>query len=193
MSIVAREGDITQTHATVVVNAGNTSLWLGSGVAGAIRTSGGPEIQKELDRITKMREHFPRRFNGGVCELAEVIITHAGKMNARYVFHAAVMDCKGSLRGYTDLDIVRMATVNCMLAVRQYAIRGISFPLFGTGVGGLGIEESARTIIQAIKDYNVSDILARVYAYDPKDFKVLKAVLEEMCPLYDSSWPRGSR
>jgi len=49
--IVIKQGDITQESTDAIVNAANTELMLGAGVAGAIRRAGGPEIQEECSRI----------------------------------------------------------------------------------------------------------------------------------------------
>ena len=49
--IVIQQGDITDMDVDAIVNAANTELVLGAGVAGAIRRRGGPSIQAECDRI----------------------------------------------------------------------------------------------------------------------------------------------
>lgn len=41
------KGDLTVQQTDAIVNAANTDLWMGGGVAGAIRRSGGPSIQEE--------------------------------------------------------------------------------------------------------------------------------------------------
>ena len=46
------EGDITEADTEAIVNAANEALVLGGGVAGAIRTKGGPAIQRECDQIS---------------------------------------------------------------------------------------------------------------------------------------------
>ena len=43
--ISLREGDITDCEVDAIVNAANSDLVLGAGVAGAIRERGGPSIQ----------------------------------------------------------------------------------------------------------------------------------------------------
>ena len=47
--ITLLEGDITAQAVDAIVNAANTRLLLGAGVAGAIREKGGPSIQAECD------------------------------------------------------------------------------------------------------------------------------------------------
>ena len=45
------EGDLTEQEVDAIVNAANSDLVLGAGVAGAIRARGGPSIQAECDAI----------------------------------------------------------------------------------------------------------------------------------------------
>ena len=69
------EGDITELNTDAIVNAANASLILGAGVAGAIRTKGGPDIQQECDEI-------------GGCPVGGAVITGGGNLKARHVIHA---------------------------------------------------------------------------------------------------------
>ena len=50
-AIEAVRGDITEQRVDAIVNAANSALVLGAGVAGAIRAKGGPSIQAECDAI----------------------------------------------------------------------------------------------------------------------------------------------
>ena len=49
------QGDLTELAVDAIVNAANSGLQLGGGVAGAIRTKGGPSIQEECNRIGPIR------------------------------------------------------------------------------------------------------------------------------------------
>ena len=69
------KGDITDLEVDAIVNAANSQLKLGGGVAGAIRRKGGPKIQEECDRI-------------GYCPVGGAVITSAGNLKAKYVIHA---------------------------------------------------------------------------------------------------------
>jgi O-acetyl-ADP-ribose deacetylase (regulator of RNase III) len=50
-NLILIEGDITELDVDAIVNAANSQLQLGSGVAGAIREKGGPSIQEECDKL----------------------------------------------------------------------------------------------------------------------------------------------
>ncbi|MCH8021644.1 macro domain-containing protein, partial [candidate division KSB1 bacterium] len=69
------EGDITEQESDAIVNAANSSLILGAGVAGAIRSKGGPAIQQKCDQI-------------GGCPVGGAAITTAGNLKAKHVIHA---------------------------------------------------------------------------------------------------------
>ncbi len=45
------QGDITEMRVDAIVNAANTDLVLGAGVAGAIRRKGGPRIEEDCERL----------------------------------------------------------------------------------------------------------------------------------------------
>lgn len=73
--IELQKGDITESDTDAVVNAANSNLTLGAGVAGAIRTKGGPLIQEECRLL-------------GHCPVGEAVITSGGNLKADYVIHA---------------------------------------------------------------------------------------------------------
>ena len=72
------QGDIAEAETDAIVNAANNQLWMGAGVAGAIKRKGGAEIEKEA--VAK-----------GPILVGEAVATGAGNLPARYVIHAAVM------------------------------------------------------------------------------------------------------
>ncbi|HVY54738.1 MAG TPA: macro domain-containing protein [Thermodesulfobacteriota bacterium] len=134
--IIVVMGDITDSDVDGIVNAANTHLVLGSGVAGSIRRKGGPSIQSECDEI-------------GPIPLGEAAVTGAGMLKARYVIHAAGMRPGGIVtRGSLE-----NATVNSLKRAEQTGMRSIAFPAIGTGVGGFPIDECARVMITTVRDY----------------------------------------
>jgi O-acetyl-ADP-ribose deacetylase len=128
--IVLIQGDITDSETDAIVNAANDHLWMGSGVAGAIKAKGGVEIEKEA--IAK-----------GPIPIGEAVITSAGKLKAKYVIHAAVMG--QDLQ--TNEQYIRAATLNSLKRAEELKLSSIAFPALGTGVGGFPIDKCAEVLI----------------------------------------------
>ncbi len=140
------KGDITEIATEAIVNAANDHLWMGAGVAGAIKRKGGAEIEREA--VSK-----------GPIKVGEAVITGAGKLKARYVLHAAVMG--QDLR--TDATKIRRATKSSLELAEKNGISSLAFPALGTGVGGFPIKECAEIMIgEGIKFLQRSDHLEKV-------------------------------
>lgn len=73
------QGDITEMAVDAIVNAANSQLLHGGGVAGTIVKKGGESIQEESRVWVTAQGPVPT----GSCA-----ITSAGKLSARYVIHA---------------------------------------------------------------------------------------------------------
>ena len=73
------EGDITRIPVDAIVNAANSALAGGGGVDGAIHSAGGEDIMRELAGI---RERIGR------CPAGSAVATGAGRLPAKFVFHA---------------------------------------------------------------------------------------------------------
>jgi O-acetyl-ADP-ribose deacetylase (regulator of RNase III) len=129
--IVLVEGDITAQTVDAIVNAANTRLVLGSGVAGAIRERGGPSIQAECDAI------------GGV-PLGGAAVTGAGRLPARYVIHAAGMEPGGA----ADERSVRAAVRRSFELASERGCRTIAVPALGAGIGGFALQRCAEVLLE---------------------------------------------
>jgi len=136
-NIEVYKGDITRLELDALVNAANNQLWMGGGVAGALKRAGGKEIEGEA--VKK-----------GPIPTGEAIITGAGKLKAKYIIHAAVMgqDLK------TDAEKIRRATRNSLLRADEIGIKNIAFPALGTGVGAFPLNECARIMIDEVRQYS---------------------------------------
>jgi O-acetyl-ADP-ribose deacetylase (regulator of RNase III) len=130
------EGDITEMETEAIVNAANARLVLGAGVAGAIRTKGGPSIQEECDRIGGT-------FVGGA------VVTGAGRLKARYVIHAV-----GPRMGEGGEDQkLRNATLNSLRRADEKAMKSIAFPAISTGIFGFPMERAAGIMLGAVQEH----------------------------------------
>lgn len=135
-TIKVLQGDITEVEADAIVNAANNHLWMGAGVAGAIKRKGGQIIEDEA--IQK-----------GPIPVGEAVVTGAGALKAKYVIHAAAMgqDLK------TDATKISQATANSLLRAKELGVKSIAFPALGTGVGGFPVEEAGKIMLQITREH----------------------------------------
>jgi O-acetyl-ADP-ribose deacetylase (regulator of RNase III) len=134
--IVVIKGDITEVEADAIVNAANTDLILGGGVAGAIRKKGGDPIQNECNEI-------------GSIPLGQAAITGAGNLRALFVIHAAGMHLGGRVSGVS----LRDCTYNSLLRASEKNLKTVAFPAIGTGVGGFPVRNCAQIMVDTISEF----------------------------------------
>ena len=128
--IVMLQGDITEMDTDAIVNAANMDLILGAGVAGAIRTKGGPSIQEECNRI-------------GGAPVGGAAITSGGNLKAKYVVHAV-----GPRMGEGDEDRkLADATRNSLAIAHEKGLASIAFPAISTGIFGFPKDRCARIML----------------------------------------------
>ena len=178
MKIELRQGDITnQADIDAIVNAANTELWLGSGVAGAIARRGGPQIEREA-------------VAQGPIRLGEAVRTTAGNLPNKFVIHAAAMGYREEDRAVpkragsaSSEEIIREVTMNSIRVAGEAGCRSIAFPALATGVGGFPVDECARVMIKAARDYagqgsETSVELVRFVLFTTDDFKIFEREME---------------
>lgn len=128
------EADLTEQQVDAIVNAANSELILGGGVAGAIARKGGPTIQEECHR------HGPIR-------VGEAAITGAGNLPAKYVIHAASM----RLGGRATAESIRSSVAHALRLADEHQVRSIALPAVGMGIAGFPLREGARLMMETLK------------------------------------------
>ena len=118
-------GDICELEVDAIVNPANLSLWMATGVGGAIKRAGGDEIEFAAVRQAPV-------------PLGESIVTTAGSLAAQAVIHAVSLDRDRRTSGPTIEAAVRSA----MARAREINARSVAFPALGTGVGGFPLDEA---------------------------------------------------
>lgn len=132
-------GDITRVPADAIVNAANAGLRGGGGVDGAIRRAGGPEITKELDEI---------RTSQGGCPTGSAVLTTAGRLPARYVFHAVGPIWRGGDR--REAELLASCYTTCLALAEERGLNSISFPSISTGAFGYPVREAAAVAVDVV-------------------------------------------
>jgi O-acetyl-ADP-ribose deacetylase (regulator of RNase III) len=157
------EGDIASLDVDAIANAANNHLWMGAGVAGAIKRAGGEEIEREA--MAK-----------GPIEVGDAVATSGGRLRARHVIHGAVMG--QDLQ--TDANLVRRTTRRCLEVADELECRSVALPAFGTGVGGFPLLECASIMVAAARDYDPRTLERVVFAvYGDEAEAAFRASLDE--------------
>ena len=137
-ALILLQGDITEMDTDAIVNAANKNLVLGAGVAGAIRTKGGPAIQEECNRI-------------GGAAVGGAVITTGGNLKASYVIHSV-----GPRMGEGDEDQkLADATRNSLNLANKKGLSSIAFPAISSGIFGFPKDRCAQimlaTVVETLK------------------------------------------
>jgi O-acetyl-ADP-ribose deacetylase (regulator of RNase III) len=149
MDISVFEGDITTLGVDALANAANSALWMGSGVAGAIKRAGGEEIERAA-------------VAQGPIEPGDAVATTAGHLPARWVIHGAAMGPDL----VTSAELIRRATRRCLEVADELGARSLALPAFGTGVGGFPVDEAARImadVVTAFEPESLEEVVFAVY------------------------------
>jgi O-acetyl-ADP-ribose deacetylase (regulator of RNase III) len=160
------EGDIAALAVDAIANAANDHLWMGSGVAGAIKRAGGEEIEREA------------RAKGPI-EVGDAVATGAGRLAARWVIHGAVMG--QNLR--TDGELVARTTRRVLEVADELGASSVALPAFGTGVGGLPLAAIARTMVAETRAFAPASLERVVFAvFGDEAARAFEAALREATP-----------
>jgi O-acetyl-ADP-ribose deacetylase (regulator of RNase III) len=140
--IEADIADVAAIGCEAYVNAANNELWMGAGVAGALKRAAGAGVEEEAVRQ-------------GPIEVGEAVITSAGQMPppARAIIHAAAMGFTDRTQIYASAETVTAATRRSLQLCDDNDLISIAFPALGTGVGGLDIDACAAAMVTAVREH----------------------------------------
>lgn len=175
-------GDLTSSTADVLVSSDDSYLTMGGGVSAAILRAGGESILRDA---AKKAPAAP----------GDVVITTAGSLRAKYVFHAITL----GKSEFSHSEIVARATARCIELLDTFGLHSIAFPAIGTGVAGFAYGEvaaqMASVIVNSLRDCDRSiavtiflfDRFRRMQQIDYLDFFEQFAVRTKTLPLVADS------
>ena len=160
------QDDITNQTTDAIVNAANSILQMGGGVAGAIKRRGGITIQEECNKI-------------GSTKVGGAIITTGGNLLAKYVIHAV-----GPVHGEVHEDEkLKDATLNSLKLADQNNLRSIAFPAISTGIFGFPKDRCATIMLSTTVAYlnGPTGIEKVVFClYDNNTLQIFEDVLKSL-------------
>jgi O-acetyl-ADP-ribose deacetylase (regulator of RNase III) len=122
-------GDITERNVDAIVNAANSYLKHGGGVAAAIVRKGGTTIQEESDRIVTSKGPVP---------VETSVATTAGKLSCKAVIH-------------TVGPRLRKAVRSSLILASERGFRSISMPAISSGIFGFPKDRCAKILVEESK------------------------------------------
>jgi len=166
------QGDITQAATDAIVNAANSALQHGGGVAGAIVRRGGKVIQEESDRI-------------GRCPEGSAVVTGAGALHARDVIHAV-----GPLGSDPDADRKLASAVRAAVArAEELGLTSVSLPAISSGIFGFPKDRCARILLREAEQWLSADAPRSVRQID---FCIIDDVtVEAFADEWRTAWPEA--
>jgi O-acetyl-ADP-ribose deacetylase (regulator of RNase III) len=128
-------GDICDLEVDAIVNPANVTLWMSTGVGGAIKRRGGDTVEFAAVRQAPVA-------------LGEAVVTSAGNLAVRWVIHAVSLD----QHRRTSAEIIDRAVRSAFRRARELGVETLAIPALGTGVGGFPLAEAARITVAAVRD-----------------------------------------
>ena len=171
-----RSGDLTEETVDAIVNAANSQLSHGGGIAAAIAHQGGAQIDRESRQWVKT--HGPVTHD-------QPAYTRAGNLPCRYVIHAV-----GPVWGSGNEENKLASALNgSLMTAEMLALTSIAFPAISTGIFRFPLPLAAQIFSQTIQGYfkqhPLSPIrLVRVVLFD-------STTLEAFLTVFSAAQPAG--
>ena len=137
MAIIVERGDLTRIPCDAIVNPANSFGYMGGGVAGALKRTGGVEIENEA--ISK-----------APIDVGKAVETSAGSLPCKYIIHAPTMKEPAMRIGVENVTLATRAAFNLGVKLN---LKSIAIPGMGTGVGGVSTDDAAKAITGIAKEF----------------------------------------
>ena len=150
--LIIKFGDLTSAVTDVIVSSDDAYLSMGGGVSASILRAGGDVIARDA------RKNVP-------CQMGDVIVTSAGKLEAKYVFHEITIDWsqKDEFTVEKSINSIIKKSLNVLSVL---GLKSIAFPAIGTGAARYSLEDVAHFMSMAISEFlSNSDEELEIYIY----------------------------
>jgi len=133
------EGDLAAQDSEALVCPANDELIMQGAVASALANAAGPEVQVEVVGMGPVR-------------VGDVVVTGAGRLSNKYVFHAVTASTAFGFRPTTE-EAVALALKNALSKADELGLHSLAIPALGGGGGGLHLEQVARIMLGVVSEH----------------------------------------
>ncbi|MFH0955110.1 MAG: macro domain-containing protein [Candidatus Micrarchaeota archaeon] len=163
MQIVLVQKSIVDLPVEAIINAADVSLKMNGGVAAAIKKKGGKDIEDEA-------------VEAAPAELGQAIATSAGKLDAKFVIHAAAI----KLGVPAIEENIRKAIKNSLELADSLECESLAIPAIGTGAGGFPKEDSARVLLEEISAFKPNSVKTILVSLMGESFAIFQKKAGEL-------------
>ena len=141
--LTLKKANIVEEEVDVIVNAANSRLQHGGGVAGAINAASHGEVQKYSDRYLSRK---------GPVSVGQGAWTNAGgNLKCKFVFHAVGPD-NSYTRNERERLLTQVVSV-ALLSAEKANHNSIAIPALSSGIFGVSKDLVARCVVDAIVNF----------------------------------------
>ena len=162
------QGDITQQSVDAIVNAANSQLAGGGGVDGAIHRAAGPGV------IEETQTRYPLG-----CPTGDAVATDAGRLPAKFIFHAVGPVWRGGREH--EADLLRSAHRRCLQLAAKHDCTSIAFPAISTGVYRFPVDVAAENSLDETRTFLLAHpdpLVVRFVLFDAGTYAAFARVLD---------------
>ena len=141
------KADLTKFPVDAVVNAANEDLGHYGGLARALSTAGGPDIQRESD--AHVRRHGPLK-------TTEAVVCSPGLLECQKIIHAVGpwLPHAPTSNDVLQAEPLLVKTVNNILKVaKQNSLKSVAIPALSSGLFNFPVEKCANIIVKMLRDH----------------------------------------
>lgn len=158
-------GDITKFEGDAIVNAANSQLRHGAGVAGAISRAAGAGLDRESELLVS---------RDGPVRTGSAVLTGGHGLGVEWVIHAV-----GPIYGSQDenhAELLAKAYRSSLDLAREHGVRTIAFPAISTGIYGYPLQEAAEIAVETVREH-AGGIEVTFVLFDEEAFRAFEAQL----------------
>lgn len=141
------KADLTSFRVDAVVNAANSHLQHGGGLARALCTAGGPEIQMESDDYTKKY---------GPLQTGDATVTNAGSLPCKKIIHVVgpQLPYNPSVSEVSRAEpLLKKAIKSILHRLQEHHLDTVAVPAISSGLFNYPLRDCANTIVLTVKKY----------------------------------------
>lgn len=141
------KGDLTNFPVDAVVNAANEHLQHYGGLALALSTAGGPQIQNESDEYIKKH---------GTLNTGEAVVSDPGSLPCKKIIHVVGPRLPMNPNKYEVLraePLLEKAIKSILDKVKDTHLNSVAIPAISSGLFNYPLPQCANIIVKTVKDY----------------------------------------